>query len=446
MSLLAAGAFAVPLWTVAPFVLLLLAIALLPLVVPHFWHSDRNKAFVAAGLALPVLLFLFASAGETNGASVHRLGHAVQEYISFILLLLALYVVASGIVIRGELPVGPAANVGWLATGAVLANFIGTTGASLVLIRPVLRINSHRRYRTHIPIFFIFVVSNLGGLLTPLGDPPLFLGFLKGIDFFWTLQLWPMWLFTNGLVLIVFMIYDYRMWHREHRPTPDAEPPDAGLPAEPAVPFAIVGWQVNGPLLVGVVLAVLLQAPALSPIPNEFGRMVASALALLVVVGLSWRLTPLTLRHENEFSWGPIIEVAVLFAGIFVTMIPALALLETYSQTLGLRHPAAFYWLTGLLSSLLDNAPTYLAFGTLAAEGNDFAWLATHRPDLLRAIACGAVMMGANTYIGNGPNFMVKAIADLAGYRTPSFFGYMKYSGLVLLPVFGLTTWLFFRG
>jgi Na+/H+ antiporter NhaD/arsenite permease-like protein len=311
----------------------------------------------------------------------------------------------------------------------VLASFIGTIGASVLLIRPVLRINQGRQHTAHLPVFFIFLVGNLGGLLTPLGDPPLLLGFLNGVPFAWTLGLWPAWLFVNGIVLVVFWAWDTWAWRRE----------TAAALNVPRSPWRLEGL-VNIPLLAGVVMAVLLESVAPWP----------SGVAILLVVGLlSWWLTPAQLRRDNGFSWAPMAEVTILFAGIFVTMTPAIALLSRHGLEFGLTEPRHFFWLTGGLSGFLDNAPTYLTFATLAAGSDDFGRLVRNEapglngPMVLEAISCGAVFMGAMTYIGNGPNFMVKSIADSAGYKTPSFFGYIGYVCLILGPVLVLFSWLF---
>lgn len=431
LGCLAAGVHApldVPFWAVLPFALLLLAIAVLPAVMPHFWHRDRNKVIVTALLALPVAGWLLAVGPASHWESLARLGHAVGEYASFLILLTALYTIAGGIVVRGDLPGTPFNNTLLLAVGAVLANLIGTTGASMLLIRPALRINQDRKYAGHVPVFFIFIVSNLGGLLTPLGDPPLFLGFLRGVPFTWTLTLWPHWLLTNGLVLAVFYFRDRRAWAREEAAV------RAVRLARPAI--RLEGWVIGVPLLVGVVVAILLRLPA-----------PWTEIILLALTGTSvWR-TPRALREANGFLWAPVLEVAILFAGIFVTMVPALAMLEERGKGLGVTEPWQFFWLTGMLSACLDNAPTYVTFATLAAGGGDFGGLVGGPGEvLLRAVSCGAVFMGAMTYIGNGPNFMVKAIAEQAGWRMPSFFGYMANTGSVLLPVFVVVTVVFFRG
>ncbi|MBX9628117.1 MAG: sodium:proton antiporter [Gemmataceae bacterium] len=417
-----------------PFVLLLGAVAVLPMVAGYWWHHNRNKGLVAAALALPVAVYLFTVPG-----GVAALGHEVEAYVSFIVLLAALYTISGGVVLRGDLPPTPAVNAGLLGLGVVLANLVGTTGASMLLIRPLLRINARRKRRAHVPVFFIFLVSNTGGLLTPLGDPPLFLGYLEGVPFAFTLTLWPQWLVVNGLVLAVFFVWDRRadrgesaaaLAEHEAGPEPD-------VPAH--APLRVEGLLLNGPLLVGVVGVVLLKNRL--PFP-------AAELLMLGLAGLSLWKTPRPWRAANGFTWGPMAEVAVLFAGIFVAMVPALALLTERGAAGGVTEPWQFFWLTGVLSSLLDNAPTYLTMAQLAAAVGgcqDIAGLAAGRPDLLAAVSCGAVFMGANSYIGNGPNFMVKAIAEEAGCPMPSFGRYMLVAAAVLGPVFGLVTVLFFR-
>lgn len=416
-----------PAWAAGPFAALLAGVAVLPLAAGRWWHPNRNKAVVVAAAAVPVALFLLTRPGGTAA-----LAHGLAEYVSFLVLLTALYVIAGGIVLTGDLPARPRTNVLFLAGGAVLANVIGTTGASMVLIHPVLRTNSARKNTRHIPVFFIYVVSNCGGLLTPLGDPPLFLGFLRGVDFFWTARLWPHWLLVNGALLAVFYAVDRRAYRRE-------TPADVKREQDRLHPLRLRGLGLNGPLMLGAVLAVL---------GKKFVPWFPAAeLVLAALAAVSWRATPRSLRHANEFSWGPIAEVAVLFLGIFVTMVPALALLGRHGDRLGVTAPWQYFWLTGLLSSCLDNAPTYVTMGELGAavvKADGFAGLATAAPDVLAAVSCGAVFMGANSYIGNGPNFMVKAIAEGSGYRMPSFFGYIGYAALVLLPVFGLVTAVFF--
>lgn len=423
-----------PVWSVAPFVILLLAIAVLPLFAPHFWESNFKKGLVAGILAVPLAGYL-CSWGE---AGVYALLHELGEYASFIILLGSLYTVAGCIALRGDIQGRPWINTAFLAVGAILANIIGTTGASILLIRPLLRINSQRKRVSHIPIFFIFIVSNLGGLLTPLGDPPLFLGFLKGVDFIWTLQLWPQWAVANGALLSLFLIWDFLAYSREAAS-------DIQRDKTQIEPLRLEGL-VNVIFLVGILVGVLAQSRQLAgtaALPKPAGEIV-----MVIMAVLSWLFTPRTVRAANKFGWHPILEVAVLFAGIFVTMVPALVLLEQHGadlkQQLNVSEAWHYFWLTGILSSFLDNAPTYVTFATLAAQAENFDQLANNQPLILAAISCGAVFMGANTYIGNGPNFMVKAIAEDAKYKMPSFFGYMIYSGLILLPLFVVITLLFF--
>jgi Na+/H+ antiporter NhaD/arsenite permease-like protein len=432
--LLAAGggkdALDLPWWSAVPFVLLLACIALLPLVAGHFWHKNRNKFLLSVVLGVPIAAYLL-SWGESGA---HALLHGLSEYVSFIVLIGALYVIAGGILLEGDLKGRPLSNTGLLALGAVLANFIGTTGASMLLIRPYLRINIHRQRRTHLPIFFIFVVSNVGGLLTPLGDPPLFLGYLKGIDFFWTVHLWPQWLAVNGTLLVLFFLWDSLAARGDK---------DTGqLPGGTAAsPLRLRGW-INFLFLAGVVVAVLAKSQLKDTV---FEHAFVSEGAIALMAALSMFLGPRNYRQMNNFSWEPILEVAVLFIGIFVTMVPALELLKLNGDRLGVHEPWQFFWLTGSLSSFLDNAPTYVTFGALAAHSStDFATLMHTRPVVLAAISCGAVFMGAMTYIGNGPNFMVKAITEESGIPMPTFLGYTVYSCLILLPVFALITFLFF--
>jgi Na+/H+ antiporter NhaD/arsenite permease-like protein len=419
----AAPGFNPPIWSVVPYIALLLAIAILPLTAPNFWHDLRNQGLASLACALPVAVYLLLHGPEAR----LQLWHGVKEYLSFIVLLATLYVVAGGLLLRGELRPGTRTNVLLLVGGALLSNLIGTTGASMVLIRPMLRINAHRLRRSHVPIFFIFLVSNLGGLLTPLGDPPLLLGYLHGVPFGWTAAMWPVWLVTNGLVLAAFVAWDRWAYRREPKPEVQAEVSGHGPPR--------LAGSVNVPLLLAIV-ATILWRPFAFP---------GSELVLTGVALLSLLLTPRSLREVNAFRWDPILEVAVLFAGIFVTMVPTIALLQAYGPQLGLTEPWQYFWATGLLSSVLDNAPTYISLGTVAAGGSDFGLLAAQQPAILKAISCGAVFMGANTYIGNAPNFMVRVIAEESGYPMPSFFGYLLYSGLILLPVFGVVTFVFFR-
>jgi Na+/H+ antiporter NhaD/arsenite permease-like protein len=431
----------VPVWSVVPFVLLLLGIALLPLVAGHFWHNDWNKALIVFLLSVPVILYFIYLQWIEGQPALSPLLHELGKYAAFIVMLGALYTVAGGIVIRGDLNATPLANTAFLCLGALLANLIGTTGASVLLIRPFLRVNSGRRNSVHLPVFFIFLVSNLGGLLTPLGDPPLFMGYLHGVPFTWTLRLWPEYLLVNGTVLAVFLTWDTLAMR--------GESPAAVQQAAKPEPLRVEG-KINLLFLAGIMGAVLVGEEWLPPVLRELWPLFGGELAMLLMAYLSLRFTPGALRSANGFAWTPILEVAILFAGIFVTMVPALLLLETHGHELGLTEPWQFFWVTGFLSSTLDNAPTYLAFATMAAGSTEFNLLVENQvpgldgPMILRAISCGAVFMGALTYIGNGPNFMVKAIAEQAGYRPPSFFGYTIYAALILLPVYVLVTFLFF--
>jgi len=439
--------------TVVPFALLLLSIAIFPLVHGHWWEDNRNKAIVSVLLSLPIVLSLVLVWGN-EGTMV--LGEELREYTSFIMLLTSLFVISGGIYIQGSLSGTPLVNTIFLAIGAVLANIIGTTGASVFLIRPLLRANRPRQRKTHIVIFFIFVVSNCAGLLTPIGDPPLFLGFLKGVPFAWTLRLWPQWLLVNGVLLLVFNLYDQVVFNREERERPGSQLEEV-MRHEP---FRMHGLH-NFLFLGGVIAAVIASGYGLGTggEPWPFGWKEAAMAGLTIV---AYFLTAEINRTRNGFTFGPIIEVAVLFIGIFITMTPALQILNAWGQgqreVLGmafdLSKPWHFFWTTGTLSSFLDNAPTYLTFSATAAglehvpvTGRFLAVLLEQGPDagrLLVAISCGAVLMGANTYIGNGPNFMVKAIAEESGIKMPSFFHYMFYSAAVLLPIWLLVSFVFF--
>jgi len=407
-----------PVYTVVPFVVILLGIAVLPLAAPRWWESNRNKLLVSIVLGLPVLVLYLVREPSA-------LVRMAEEYVSFIVLLAALYVISGGILMRGDLLATPRVNSTFLAIGSVLASFIGTTGASMLLVRALLQTNRERTRVRHTVIFFIFLVSNIGGMLTPLGDPPLFLGYLQGVPFGWTFRLWPHWLLMVGVLLLTYFAWDTFLYTRE---------PLAAIRRDRArvEPLRVRG-ALNGLGLAGVVLAVaFLGAPAREAV------LVALAAASL------WR-TPREIRRANGFTASPIVEVAVVFFGIFLTMIPALELLRLRGGELGVRAPWQFFWATGALSSFLDNAPTYLTFLALG-QGLGLAREVVDVPHtILAAISVGAVAMGANSYIGNAPNFMVKSIAEEQGVRMPSFFGYMLYSGVVLLPLFAVVTLIFFR-
>jgi Na+/H+ antiporter NhaD/arsenite permease-like protein len=405
------------LW-VAPFAALLLGIAVLPLAAPHFWESNARKLAVSFVLGAPVIL-LYAQYAPA------AILHSAQDYISFMVLLASLFVISGGVLLEGDLEATPAVNTAFLGIGALSASFVGTTGASMLLIRPLLSTNSERRHVVHTVVFFIFIVSNIGGCLTPLGDPPLFLGYLQGVPFTWTLRLTPAWAFANGLLLFMYYVWDARMHARE---------PLARIRMDRAEirPLRVRGIE-NLVLLGGIIgAAAMLAAP--------FREAAMIALALLSM----WR-TPKTLRVANHFSFHPILEVAVVFAGIFATMMPALDLLRASGGELGVREPWQFFWATGALSSFLDNAPTYLTFLALGQGLGLPNEVVGVSHEVLLAISLGAVFMGANTYIGNGPNFMVRSIAESRGVGMPSFGGYMLYSGAILLPVFLLVTLLFFK-
>ncbi|MBI4211529.1 MAG: sodium:proton antiporter [Deltaproteobacteria bacterium] len=400
-----------------PFVLILFCIAIFPLAVPHFWESNRNKVMVIVFLATPVLAWLMFHEPSA-------LMHSLEEYLSFIILLGSLFTISGGIAITGDLQGTPRINTLFLAIGAVLANLIGTTGASMVLIRAFVKTNSERRQIQHLPVFFIFIVANCGGLLTPLGDPPLFLGFLRGVPFFWTLKLFPMWLAMNGALLVIFYFWD--LWAYRHE-TKQA----LRLDVQQIKALRYFGLH-NLAFLAGVIGAVFFPTPW-------------REILMLLMAFVSFRSTRSKRAQKiNHFTWHPIAEVAILFFGIFVTMIPALQLLKAHAPALGLHEPWHFFWSTGLLSGFLDNAPTYLTFLSVA-QGLRFSGEIVGIPQLLLvAISLGAVFMGALTYIGNGPNFMIKAICEHAKFPTPSFVKYMGYSVGILIPLFLGLTWLFF--
>lgn len=413
----------IPLLAVVPFILTLLAIAVLPLAFGHWWEHNRNKAIVSAVLALPVLIWGMK-------ALPHELGHSAHEYLSFIILLGSLFVVSGGLLIAGDLQGLPRTNVTFMAFGAVIASLVGTTGAAMVLIRPLLRANKERKRVVHTVVFFIFIVCNCGGLLTPLGDPPLFLGYLKGVPFTWTFRLWPEWLGVNLVLLTVYLIWDSIAVRKE------------GVRAIKGATRAS-GIRLHGVHNILLLLAVV-GLVAFAPANWREGGMVAVAI-------LSLAMTKKEVHEKNGFSWGPIIEVAILFAGIFATMVPALQYLQQHAKEFGISTPIQFFWLTGILSSFLDNAPTYLTFVNVAAglgltdpHSISLQNIGTLPEVHLEAISLGAVFMGANTYIGNGPNFMVKAIADSSGVKMPSFFGYMLYALGVLIPTFIVVGYLVF--
>jgi Na+/H+ antiporter NhaD/arsenite permease-like protein len=439
-------------WAV-PFIGVLLSIAVLPLLTPQLWHHHFGKITAAWALAFVLPYAALDGLGATVAQIVHVM---LGEYVPFLILIGSLFVIAGGVHLRGNLHGSPATNTVLLAAGTGIASITGTTGAAMLLVRAVIRANDERLHNAHVMVFFIFLVANVGGSLTPLGDPPLFLGFLKGVSFFWpTVHLLAPMLLVSAILLAVFYVIDSHFYRRDaafqarRDPTPDTP---KGLKIEGGVNI----W-----LLIGVMAAVLVSGiwkPGISwnilgtDIPLQG---VVRDVILIALAGASLRLTPPECRAANAFTWGPILEVAKLFAGIFVTIVPVIAMLKAgdkgafsalvqlASKPDGSPDNVAYFWLAGILSSFLDNAPTYLVFFNMA--GGDPVTLMGPLATTLTAISAGAVFMGANTYIGNAPNFMVKAVAEENGVKMPSFFGYMLWSGAILIPCFLLVTWVFFR-
>jgi Na+/H+ antiporter NhaD/arsenite permease-like protein len=442
-----------PAWSALPFAGILLSIAIFPLLAPQVWHRHFPKISAAWALLFAVPFVL-----RFGGEAVHELLHvAIVDYVPFLILIATLFTIGGGIHVAGSLRGTPAVNALLLVIGTALASLVGTTGAAMIMIRPLLKANRARHHRSHTVVFFIFLVANIGGGLTPLGDPPLFLGFLHGVPFFWTLGLWKEVLFTAIVVLALYLAHDLYYWSRE----------PAAVRAAPAVagePIRLEGGT-NALFVLGVIAAVIASGVrpgsevSLLGVRQTTGNLARDAVLLAMLAG-SWMTTPASVRAANEFSWGPIREVAILFAGIFVTIIPALAMLRVgehgaMAVVVGaVREPQHFFWASGILSSFLDNAPTYLAFLSTAlgrlfpgvAEPEAVARLIREHPIFLVAVSNGSVFMGANTYIGNAPNFMVKSIAEEAGVPMPSFFGYIvRYSVPFLVTTFVVVTWLFFE-
>jgi Na+/H+ antiporter NhaD/arsenite permease-like protein len=437
-------------WWVLPFAGLLLSIATGPMLYPRLWEHHYGKIATGWSALVVVPMAVLWSAETALGVVLHTM---LLEYLPFIILLFALFTISGGILVAGNIQGTPAVNAGLLLIGACLASVVGTTGASMIMIRPIIRANDNRPSNAHVIVFFIFLVSNIGGALTPLGDPPLFVGFLRGVDFFWTSRnLFEETLFVAGVVLSVFLAIDVVLHRREQGlpkikdPTPHSKVRIRGL--------------ANLPLLAGVIGAILLSAawkPGIAltvhGIAIELQNLVRDGTIVLLAL-LSVVASRNEYRKANGFSWGPILEVAKLFAGIFICIIPVIAILRAGRDSVlaplvalvtgpdGAPNDLAYFWLAGSLSSFLDNAPTYLVFFELA--GGDPRHLMTAFGTTLAAISLGAVFMGANTYIGNAPNFMVYAIAKQRGIRMPSFFGYMLWSGLVLIPTFIVTGLIFF--
>lgn len=438
-----------------PFAGLLLCIAILPLVKAAWWEEHQPHAVIMWSLLFVIPFAVLYGAGA---AAETVLECIINDYLTFIVLLFGLFCVCGNITLSGDLAGSPRINVGLLAFGTLLSSVIGTTGASMLMIRPVIRMNSWRKRRRHIIIFFIFMVSNMGGCLTPIGDPPLLMGFMRGVPFFWSMKLLPMLIFNMVVLLFVFYKIDMRAYRLDIA---------AGLKPDISKPGTEVKIRgLHNLIFVAVIVAAVILSGTLPGMPafqdaagnlrgiHIFGEVtlgypsVIEIVMILAAAFLSFKTTDVSIRRENHFTWGAIREVAVLFVGIFITMQPALMLLKTYGSRLGITQPLQMFWTTGLLSSFLDNTPTYLVFLTTAGAlglGEGIATTLGIVPvKMLQAISAGAVFMGANTYIGNAPNFMVKSIADENGVRMPSFFGYLLWSFGILVPVFLVDTLVFF--
>ena len=428
----------IPVFSLIPFVIMLLCIAVGPLVAEHWWENNRNKLIVSLILGIPTAIWLCL-----NGLSDDLIHQMVFDYVPFIILLTALFTVTGGIRISGNLAAKPIVNTAFLGIGYLLASIMGTTGAAMLLIRPLIETNQERKHKVHTILFFIAAVANCGGLLTPLGDPPLFLLYLKGAEFTWFMGMLPEWAFAGALLLLVYFIVDTVMYKKE-----DAA--DIAKDNTEKASIKITG-NINFLYLIGVVCAVAFINPGTIPAMGDHHAPIYVKLlreiVLVILILASWFTTKQQIRKDNNYSWGPIIEVAVLFVGIFATMTPALLFLKANAGNLGITEPWQFVYATGALSSFLDNAPTALAFHSVAgglpvAEGVSI--VAGIDELLLKAISMGAVFFGAMTYIGNGPNFMVKAIAEQNKIQMPSFFGYMfKFSLIVLLPIYIITQLIF---
>ena len=439
-----------PLWSCIPFACMLLSIALMPLLLPNFWHHHFGKvsAFWAAILAIP-FLWVF------KGGAVYEILHIILvDYVPFIILLWSLYTVSGGILLRGSLRGTPIVNTIILILGAILASWMGTTGAAMLLIRPFLRANNYRKNRTFMVVFFIFLVANVGGSLTPLGDPPLFLGYLHGVTFFWTFKILPHMLVVSVVLLIIYFFLDTYHYRKESVSVPKKEAKEA-LKLEGTYNFLFLGGVVGSVLMSGMVDLGEINILGIHRAIQDWLRD-----GLLVLLGVaSLVTTPINLREDNEFTWFPIIEVAYLFIGIFITMIPCLLILKAGAHgelaflITMVEKPYHYFWVTGALSAFLDNAPTYLTFFNTAlgsfyaglTEAQAVPLLMTENAIYLKAISTGAVFFGACSYIGNAPNFMVRSIAEESGTPMPSFFGYiLKYSLIFLIPTFAIVSLIFF--
>ena len=439
-----------------PFVGILLCIAVMPLVKPHWWESHQPHV-----VALWSALFIipFALLHGAGGATEIVLECLVNDYLTFIVLLFGLFCVSGNITMEGDFAGSPRVNILLLTIGTLLSSVIGTTGSSMLMVRPMIKMNSWRKHRTHIMVFFIFLVSNIGGCLTPIGDPPLLMGFSRGVPFFWSLKLFPLLLVNMAVLLFIFYWIDRKAYCKD---IAKGRMPDIN---KPRTKVSIQGLH-NLVFIVMIVAAVILSGilPDMPAFQNAAGEVrgihiyghvtltfpaIIEIVIILLAAFLSFKTTNPEIRVKNHFTWGAIKEVAVLFLGIFITMQPALMILKSVGGSLGITEPMQMFWTTGLLSSFLDNTPTYLVFLTTAGAMNFTEGIMTTLGivpvQMLLAISCGAVFMGANTYIGNAPNFMVKAISDENGIRMPSFFGYILWSLCVLVPVFLLDAFIFFR-
>ncbi|QQS35678.1 MAG: sodium:proton antiporter [Ignavibacteriales bacterium] len=424
----------VHLLSLLPFVLMLGSIAALPLFMNHFWEKNKNKLIIAIILSIPVIIYLLA-----NGLTERLIETIVFDYVPFLILLGALFTITGGIYLTGDIEAKPTINTLFLGIGAVLASIMGTTGAAMLLIRPVIQTNRQRTFKVHTILFFIGIVANCGGLLTPLGDPPLFMMYLRGADFTWFLKLFPEWLITNLILLIVYFIVDSFYYKKE---------PESAIQRDVknVRPIKIEG-KLNFIWLVGVVLAVaFLNEQYIGLIHESHYYKFIREIAIVLMAVCSLQFTTKLVRTSNNFTWGPIEEVAYLFLGIFITMVPCLLYLEANAKTLGVTSPQQFYYYTGLLSSFLDNTPTAVTFHSLAMGlGVTSPEMIAGIPEvLLKAICTAAVFFGSMTYIGNGPNFMVKAVAEENNIKMPDFFSYMfKFSLIILLPIFIIVQFIF---
>lgn len=439
-----------------PFAGLLLSIAVMPLIKGEWWESHQP---LVAGFWILLMLVPFAFVYGPHKAAETVLECTVNDYLTFIVLLFGLFCVSGNITMEGDFAGSPRINVGLLALGTLLASCIGTTGASMLMVRPVIKMNSWRKRKSHIMVFFIFMVSNMGGCLTPIGDPPLLMGFMRGVPFFWSMHLFPVLIFNMAILLFVFYHLDKWAYRKD---IARGRKPDI---SKPGTEFSIDGLH-NIVFLVMIVAAVILSGvlPGMSAFQDAAGNVrgihifgevtltfpaMIEIVLILLAAWLSFKTTKSEIRRRNHFTWGAIKEVAVLFIGIFITMQPALMLLKAVGPELGVTEPFQMFWTTGTLSSFLDNTPTYLVFlttaGTLGFTQGIATSLGTVPQKVLSAVSCGAVFMGANTYIGNAPNFMVKSISDENGVNMPSFFGYMLWSLVFLVPVFVIDTLVFFR-